>query len=90
MKARQIGGFFNKRFFMIKIYLTIALGVLVMGAYFYGANIEHAKCKTKYLQNDFETITKIQQKQKVIHDKVYKTGVADIRRILFNKYTISE
>lgn len=75
---------------MNKIYLIGFVGALVMGAYFYGANIEQAKCKTKYLQNDFETITKIQQKQKVIHDTVYKTGVADIRRILFDKYTIAE
>ncbi len=75
---------------MNKLYLLGMVGALVMGAYFYGVNIERAKCKTKYLQNDFETMVQTQQKQKVIHDTVYKTGVADIRRVLFDKYTIAE
>jgi hypothetical protein len=61
-----------------------------MGAYFYGRNIENAKCKSQYLQNNLIFNQQHQEKQKVIHDKVYKTGVADIRRILHDKYTIAD
>ena len=61
-----------------------------MGAYFYGVNIESEKCRNKYLQTDLEQTIQMQQNQRIIHDTVYKTGVADIRRILFDKYTIKE
>ena len=63
---------------------------MIFGAYFYGVNITNAKCDKKYLQNNLQNIQQIQQNQRVIHDKVYKTGVADIRRILHNEYTIAE
>lgn len=61
-----------------------------MGAYFYGFNIANSKCQNKQLQNNIFEIQQIQQNKKEIHDTVYKTGVADIRRILRDKYTIAE
>lgn len=75
---------------MTRIYFIILIGALVTGAYFYGVNIGRTKCETKYLQNNLQETQQTQQNKKVIHDTVYKTGVADIRRILFDRYTIAE
>jgi hypothetical protein len=74
----------------MKLYLIIAICAIVCGAYFYGVNITNAKCKTQYLQKDLQNTQQIQINKKVIHEKVYKTGVDDIRSILFDKYTIAE
>ena len=78
----------------MKIYLLIALGALIIGAYFYGAKIADAKCKIKNLQNNLNENIQSQKQfndnQRIIHETVYKTGVADIRRILCDKYTIAE
>lgn len=75
---------------MSKIYLMVLLGALVLGAYFYGANIERAKCRIQYLQQEQQFQEKNIKNQRGIHDKVYKTGVADIRGILRDKYTIAD
>ena len=71
---------------MIRIYFIVGVSAMIFGAYFYGVNMTNSKCEKKYLQN----IQQTQQKQRVIHDKVYKTGVGDIRRILRDKYTITD
>ena len=75
---------------MNKIYFIVALGALVLGAYFYGVNTADLKCREKQTQNNLVEIQQIQQSKKEIHEKVYKTGVADIRIILRDKYTIAE
>ena len=75
---------------MIKIYFIVAIGAIVVGAYFYGANIADAKCRAKQIQNNLNEIQITEQHKKEIHDKVYKTGTDDIRRILRDKYTIAE
>ena len=61
-----------------------------MSAYFYGANIADAKCQMRYLKNDTKNQEILIQNKKEIHEKVYKTGVADIRGFLRDKYTIVE
>lgn len=72
----------------------MAFCALVLGAYFYGARVADAKCTIKNLENDLNENIQIQKQynnnQKVIHEAVYKTGLADIRRILRDKYTIAE
>jgi len=75
---------------MIKIYFIVAMGAIVIGAYFYGANISDSKCRAKQMQNNLNEIQTIEQHKKEIHDKVYKTGTDDIRRILHDKYTIAD
>ena len=75
---------------MIKVYLMILIGAFVMGAYFYGVNITNAKCREKNATNNLTEIQYLEQNKREIHDTVYKTGVADIRRILRDKYTIAE
>ena len=66
------------------------IGALCLGAYFYGANITNAKCREKIAQNNLNEIQQIEHNTKDIHDTVIKTGVADIRRILRDKYTIAQ
>ena len=75
-------------------YLLVFIFICVSGAYFYGAKIADAKCQMRIAK---ESLVQIEQQQKqntknerILHDKVYKTGVGDIRRILRSKYTIAE
>lgn len=75
---------------MKNIYLMMAIGALIMGAYFYGANIADAKCQMRQISQDKQNQTQIIQNQRIIHDKVYKMGNVDIRRVLRDKYTIAE
>lgn len=75
---------------MTKIYLMLLLGAVVIGAYFYGVNITNVKCREKNAINNLTEIQHMEQNKRDIHDTVYKTGVADIRRILRDKYTIAE
>ena len=79
---------------MNKIYLFVAIGAMIYGAYFYGVNVTDAKCHAKFandnLQNFQEIQKQITQNKKENHEIVYKTAVRDIRSILRDKYTISE
>lgn len=75
---------------MLKTYLIVCLGALILGAFFYGKNIEQEKCRVRYLQLSEQNQEQTILKQRKIHDTVYKTGLGDIRRILRDKYTIAE
>jgi len=79
---------------MNKLYLIIAVGGVICGAYVCGANIADAKCRAKTVQQNFAELQKYQNQISQIkrknHETVYKTGVRDVRRILRDKYTISE
>jgi hypothetical protein len=79
---------------MNKLYLLLAFCAIVCGAYFYGANIADAKCRTRVAQQNLESIKQIQNQifetKRTSHGTVYKMGVGDIRRILRDKYSIGE
>ena len=75
---------------MLKTYLIVCLGALILGAFFYGKNIEQEKCRVRNLQLSEQHQEKIILKQRELHDTVYKTSLGDIRRILCDKYTIAE
>ena len=57
----------------------------IVGAYFYGKSVGVSQCEKQHFQNQIN----ITEQQK-INETVYKTGVRDIRRILRDKYTITE
>ena len=76
--------------FMSKLYLIGLIGALCTTFYFYGVGIGRYKCEIQNVQHQINTINKVKQQDRVINEKVYKTGVSDIRRILHDKYTISE
>ena len=62
----------------------------IVGAYFYGKSVGVAQCEKQYLQNQINTTQQQKINERVINETVYKTGVRDIRRILRDKYTITE
>ena len=79
---------------MNKLYLLLAVCAVVGGAYICGANIADAKCRARFDRQNLQAMQNLQnqiiQNKRKNHEIVYKTGVADIRRILRDKYSIAE
>ena len=79
---------------MNKFYVLCLFVAIICGAYFCGLNMGIEKCRAKTAQKNAENIQQqyIQNNnnKRIIHDKVYKTGVGDVRRFLRDKYTIAE
>ena len=79
---------------MNKLYLLAIIVALICMAYFYGANIADAKCRLRVANANFTAVQTYQNEivktKRITHDTVYKMGVADIRSILRDKYTIGE
>jgi hypothetical protein len=75
---------------MTKIYLIGLICAIVCGAYFFGISIGNSRCKIQNFQNQINLINQDTKQQRIINDKIYKTGAGDIRRILRDKYTIAE
>ena len=75
---------------MNKIYVLALFGALCTVFYFYGLNVGKSKCETKNIQQQINQIKTTKQQERIINEKVYKTGVGDIRRILHNEYTIKQ
>ena len=63
---------------------------IIIGAYFYGKNIGISQCEIQNFQNQINTAEQNKTKERIVNDRVYKTGTDDIRVILRNKYTIAE
>ena len=74
----------------MKIYLIIAVVCIIFGAYEFGLQIARKKCEAQAAQNQTNEIVKTISIQRVSDEKVYHTGVDDIRRILHAKYSIAE
>ena len=74
----------------MKIYLIIAILIIVGGAYLLGNQVAQRKCETRVAQNQTSEIIQTISMQRETDEKVYNTGVRDIRRILHTKYTIAE
>ncbi len=75
---------------MSKIYLIFLIVMCVFGAFFCGGKIADTKCRMKIAQESKAQIEQSMQNHRIINDKVYKTGVADIRRILQSEYSIAD
>jgi hypothetical protein len=75
---------------MTKVYVILLLCVVLVGTFFYGRNVGVSKCEMQNLQNQINTTEQNQVKERDLNDKVFKTGVVDIRRILRDKYSIAE
>jgi len=75
-------------------YLILFFCISVISAYFCGAKIADVKCRASVVKKSLEMAEQqtkqILQNQRIVHEKVYKTGVVDIRHILQSKYTIAE
>ena len=75
---------------MSRLYFIVLLSTLILGAYFYGVNIAKARCQIQYIKQEQQNQEIIIKDKRKIHETVYKTGVADIRSILRDKYSIAE
>ena len=71
-------------------YLIITVCAMVVGAYVMGMRIAHEKCKTASANNQTYEIINSVNLQRMANEKVFNTGVRDIRDILRQKYTIAE
>lgn len=74
----------------MKNYLILAVVVIIAGAYFFGARIGRAKCAMANARAQTNEIINITDIQRNTDEKVFNTGVRDIRRVLCEKYTIAE
>jgi len=74
----------------MKNYLILAVVVIIAGAYFFGARIGRAKCAVANARAQTNEIINITDIQRNTDEKVFNTGVRDIRRVLCEKYTIAE
>lgn len=74
----------------MKNYLILAVVVIIAGAYFFGVRIGRAKCAVANARAQTNEIINITDIQRNTDEKVFNTGVRDIRRVLCEKYTIAE
>lgn len=82
--------FLLKESVMNKIYIFALFCALCTVFYFYGMNVGKSKCEIKNVQQQINQVKTNKQQERIINEKVYKTGVGDIRRILHNEYTIKQ
>ena len=75
---------------MVKFYLVVAIIFMVMGAYFAGAHVARIKCRADLANAQTTEIINISKIQRNTDDKVFHTGLHDIRRIMHAKYTIAD
>ena len=79
---------------MTKLYFLLAGCALVVGAWFYGADVADAKSRAQVAKQNLQIWQNMQnqiiQNKRKNHAIVYKTGVADIRRVLRDKYSVAE
>ena len=74
----------------IRIYIAALIGAAIFLSYIAGAHTGNIRCQARVANTTAEQIainTKIKGK---INETVLHTGVADVRRILHEKYTITE
>lgn len=74
----------------MKQYLILAIAVIVAGAYFFGMRSGRMQCITDSVREQTNEIINISDIQRDTDEKVFNTGVDNIRRVLHTKYTIAD
>lgn len=74
----------------MKQYLIVAVVIIVAGAYFFGLRIGRMRCAIDSMYAQSNEITNIMDIKRDTDEKVFNTGMRDIRRVLHEKYTIAE
>lgn len=74
----------------MKKYLFIACVAIVAFAYWAGGRVASQKCATQIAEIRAEQQSVNLENMVNVNEKVFNTGVRDIRRILRTKYTIAE
>ncbi len=75
---------------MNKLYVLLFVCLVIFGAFFVGQNVGKLKCQKNTAINEINNETKIIKITEKINAETFHTGVADIRRILRDEYTIAE
>ena len=75
---------------MVRIYMAALLGGAIFFAYFVGAHIANIKCNERVAHANVQQIVMNNKTMENANDAVFRTSVADIRRVLREKYTIAE
>ena len=63
---------------------------MVGGAYFMGVRITNIKCRENIATTQTADMVKFMNLNRISDEKVFNTGVHDIRGILRKKYTIAD
>lgn len=74
----------------MKNYLIGAIAIIVVGAYFFGWRMARTRCELNSVRDQSREIINISNIKRDSDEKVFNTGVGDIRHILHTKYTIAE
>lgn len=74
----------------MKVYVFIGLVLVVISAYFVGGRVASQKCKVQIAELNSNKSALVIKNMEEINEKTVNTGVRDIRRILYEKYTIAE
>lgn len=74
----------------IYIFLFFVFIVVVAGAYWAGGRVASQKCATQIAEIRAEQQSVNLENMVNVNEKVFNTGVRDIRRILHTEYTIAE
>ena len=74
----------------MKQYLIVAVVIIIAGTYFFGLRIGRARCVIDSMHAQSNEITNIMDIKRDTDEKVFNTGMRDIRRVLHEKYTIAE
>lgn len=72
------------------IFLFFVFIVVVAGAYWAGGRVASQKCATQIAEIRAEQQSVNLENMVNVNEKVFNTGVRDIRRILRTEYTIAE
>jgi len=75
---------------MNNIYIIVLVVVCVCGAFIFGAKTANAKCRMQVAQELKQQLEQNIKNNRILNDKIYKTGLSDIRRILQSEYSIAE
>ena len=74
----------------MKFYLILTVVAIVFCAYFTGRKIAQTECAAHVANANTDAIIKKVNIQRMTNEKVFHTGVRDIRNILRKNYTIAE
>lgn len=75
---------------MIRIYCAALVGAVIFLSYFVGAHVANIKCDTRFAQSNSERIIGDTKIVGETNDAVFRTSIGNIRRVLREKYTITE
>lgn len=74
----------------MKLYLIGAIFCMVLGAYFAGLRIANIRCSANSADAQVDDMVHMIKINRLSNEKVFNTGVRDIRSILHTKYSIAD